>query len=89
MYDLNSLSLDALLKISMKTELLTRFRTTEWVVVMSVVDREIIMNHGNALIFLQGLIYGAAIKSRRGEAGEEPRDGWIFRASGPSRIVVG
>lgn len=65
MYDLDRLSLNVLLRVAKNCGLVERYRTTEWVVVLSLPSRELVMNHGNAQIFLQGLIYGASARDEK------------------------
>lgn len=89
MHDLNSFSLDTLIKIAHDACLVERYRTTEWVVVLVLRGRELVMNHGNARIFLQGLIYGACMQVGRSAQAVVERDEWTGTTFSADRIVLG
>ena len=88
MYDLSSFSLPALLNISTESSLVESYRMTDWVVVLNVDGRELVMNHGSAHIFLQGLLFGAAMRSRERNSGHDVGDAWTH-ATPASRVVIG
>ena len=60
MYDFHSLSLQTLLKVARRAQLIDDSRMTDWVVILSIDDENLVMNHSNAHFFLQGLIHGSA-----------------------------
>lgn len=59
MNELDSSPLDALVRVAKQTRLIDDYRKTEWVVVLEIDDHELVMNHANAQIFLQGMVRGA------------------------------
>lgn len=59
MYNLNSFSLETLIQICRQAALIDECRMTDWVVVLKMDSEELVMNHANAHVFLQGLIRGS------------------------------
>lgn len=89
MYDLNGLSLAALLDAAMEADIVEQFHLTEWVVVLRVGTSELVMNHANAHVFVQGLMHGSAQRRKLEEdrKARAPRLAPYFRAS--QRHVIG
>lgn len=59
MPDYSHASLEQLIRDVLARRLVDRHHMTEWVVVLYLSDLEIVLNHPQAHVFLQGLLHGA------------------------------
>lgn len=74
MHNLRSVSLDTLLKLSQRVNVVDRYERTETVVHLVIDGCELYLRRADARFFLQGVLYGVAIKHRDDEAGDPPRE---------------
>ncbi|MEX2400048.1 MAG: hypothetical protein WD423_04700 [Rhodothermales bacterium] len=74
MHNLRSVSLHTLLKLSQRVNVVDRYELRVTVVHLVIDGCELYMSRADARFFLQGVLYGAAIKHRDERAGSPARE---------------
>ena len=70
--DRNNFQIESLMRIAKETSLIDDCRMTDWVVILTIENVDVIMNHDKAQVFLQGMIRGS-LRERKLASERRPR----------------